>query len=311
MIWRAAAIWIALAGTAGAVDLALPSTARLMVERNTAPDSYDAPVSVFEDGAIETVTIEGDIARSAWRLGASGFTPLQVIRPLRQQLEDAGFRIVLECDAAQCGGFDFRFGIDVLPAPNMYVNIRDFRFLTAIRGDAASPESVVTLLVSTTGGAAYVQLVEAVARAAPTDMPDEGERVIVPAPVGDVGAQLMQSGHVVLSALDFETGTSALGPATFPTLDALADFLRREPLMRIALVGHTDTVGALDANITLSLSRASAVRRRLIDAYDIAPDRIEAQGMGYLAPVDTNLTKAGRDANRRVEAVLLPGPTGE
>ena len=34
--------------------------------------------------------------------------------------------------------------------------------------------------------------------------------------------------------------------------------------------------------------------------------RISSDGVGYLAPVASNLTDAGREANRRVEAMLLP-----
>ncbi len=76
--------------------------------------------------------------------------------------------------------------------------------------------------------------------------------------------------------------------------------------IRIMLVGHTDSVGGLDPNIALSRDRAASVRQRLIDAYGVAPNRLEAQGMGYLAPIASNLTAQGRETNRRVEAVLLP-----
>lgn len=308
MIWRAAAVWVALAGCAGAADLALPSTARLTVERNTDPDSFAAPFGPYQDDGIETVTVEGSVARSAYRLDASGLTPLQVIRPLREQLENDGFEIAFECGAIACGGFDFRFALEVLPAPNMYVNIRNYYLITAIRGDAAAPERVVTVLASTTSGSAYVQIIEAVANS--TDLPNTPAKdsVTIARPIGDIGAALMETGHVVLEALDFETGTSALGSASFPALDALAAFLQDAPDTRIALVGHTDTVGGLEGNIALSRDRASAVRQRLIDAHNIAPGRIEARGMGYLAPIASNLTPEGRDANRRVEAVLLPAP---
>ena len=77
--------------------------------------------------------------------------------------------------------------------------------------------------------------------------------------------------------------------------------------MRIALVGHTDTVGGLEANINVSRARARSVRQRLIESYGIAEERLDAEGMGYLAPVASNLTAEGRDQNRRVEVVLL-GP---
>ena len=73
----------------------------------------------------------------------------------------------------------------------------------------------------------------------------------------------------------------------------------------MALVGHTDDTGALQANVAVSTRRAEAVRARLIETYGVAANRIEAQGAGYMAPITSNATPEGRDINRRVEAVLL------
>ena len=87
----------------------------------------------------------------------------------------------------------------------------------------------------------------------------------------------------------------------------ISAFLQENPTIRIAVVGHTDSVGALNANIALSKKRARAVRDRLTGRHDIAANRIEAEGMGYLAPIASNLTEEGRRANRRVEIILLSG----
>ncbi len=62
----------------------------------------------------------------------------------------------------------------------------------------------------------------------------------------------------------------------------------------------------LDANIALSKRRAGTVRDRLVNEYGVPPGRVAAEGMGYLAPVASNLTPEGRERNRRVEALLLP-----
>ena len=75
---------------------------------------------------------------------------------------------------------------------------------------------------------------------------------------------------------------------------------------RVALVGHTDAQGSLDANIALSKRRAQAVADRLVAGHGVARAQLQAEGMGWLAPVATNLTPEGREANRRVEAVVLP-----
>ncbi len=108
-----------------------------------------------------------------------------------------------------------------------------------------------------------------------------------------------------MADLDFATGSTNLGPGPFQSLNQLAEFLETQPTIRVALVGHTDTVGGLDPNIAISRSRARSVRQRLIDEFDIPPGRLDAEGMGYLSPVASNLSAAGRDQNRRVEVVLL------
>ena len=60
----------------------------------------------------------------------------------------------------------------------------------------------------------------------------------------------------------------------------------------------------MDGNIALSKRRAGSVLERLVTAYDIPRRQLEAEGMGYLSPLDTNLTDDGRDANRRVEVII-------
>jgi OOP family OmpA-OmpF porin len=121
----------------------------------------------------------------------------------------------------------------------------------------------------------------------------------------DVVARLVQEGHAILGDLDFGSGSDQLGGGTFSSLDTLAAFLRFNSNAVVAIVGHTDSIGDLDENIALSKRRAEAVRKRLVDAYAIAGDRIAAEGMGYLSPVASNLTAEGRTANRRVEVILL------
>lgn len=305
MILRAGLVWLALATQAGAVELSLPQSARQTVVRNTAPDSYMAPTTVFKAGAFDTVSVEGRVARSAWRLEAPGLTPLQLLAPLRSQLKEAGYQVVLDCNAISCGGFDFRFAVETLPGPNMYVNIRAYQYITAIKGPLGAPTDIATVLASTSTSSAYVQIIQATASAAQS-VPDanvQSPSVVVGD--GGLGAALLGQGHAVLSGLDFSSGTAALSDSSIGALAGLAAFLTDQPDIRIVLVGHTDSDGALDPNIALSRSRAVAVRERLLEKYDIAPNRVEAQGMGYLSPVASNLTPEGREANRRVEAVVI------
>ena len=302
-------VWLVLllgvAGTAQAVELQLPNGARQMISRDTVQDRFFAPIAPFAEGVLPTQMIEGAVERSAWRIDVAGLTPLQLANPLRLQLEEAGYRIVLDCAAQVCGGYDFRFAAEVLPAPNMYLNIRNFHALTAMRSRVGAPDEVVNILASASSGASFIQIIQAGA-----EQPIAVAQSAVPAvsnavPQGDVARELAEKGRVVLSGLDFESGTSALGAGPFGSLQALADVLRVQTDMRIALVGHTDNVGSLEGNTALSISRASAVRDYLVSQFEILRSRLEAQGAGYLAPITTNLTDAGRETNRRVEAVVL------
>nr|WP_261368086.1 OmpA family protein [Pseudosulfitobacter koreense] len=297
-----------------ALQLELSPNARETVTRNSVLDRYLAPTGPFEYGTgVPGIAVEGEVRRQAWRIPSPGLTTLQVLIPLRKQLKAAGYEVVLDCDQFSCGGFDFRFNVEVLPAPNMRVNMRAYRFVTAIKGPQDDPSSVVTLMVSTTSTAAFVQIIEAgslgqdevdVGTGGDVQVPLAGP-VAAPAADGDFDEVLSTRGHIVLDGLDFETGTTALGQGPFASLENLAAFLTAQPDVTIAVVGHTDSVGSQDVNIGLSRQRASAVRQRLIDAYNVDPAQVQAEGMGYLAPVASNLSAEGRELNRRVEAVLL------
>jgi outer membrane protein OmpA-like peptidoglycan-associated protein len=71
----------------------------------------------------------------------------------------------------------------------------------------------------------------------------------------------------------------------------------------VFIVGHTDSQGAYDHNMTLSRQRAEAVANALVVSYRIARGRLYTAGLGYLAPVASNHTEDGRALNRRVELV--------
>lgn len=298
-------------GPADALELDLPTGAQLTAQRDTGLDNFDAPVAAFDGSGVQTLSVEGAIARQAWRISLPGLTPLQVMVPLRHQLSELGYRVIFECEASTCGGFDFRFNTEVLPGPNMYVNISRYRYLTAAKDDRSD---VVGILASVTAGSAYVQIIHARERGEgpvpPPLRPSEGtdnetEPTLIPDAPDDLLAALKQNGRMVLADLDFDVGTTDLGQGPFESLIQLAALLRDRGDLRIALVGHTDTVGALSVNFALSRDRARSVRNRLVTEHGVDGARLDAEGVAYLAPVAPNLTDAGRALNRRVEAVLI------
>ncbi|WP_147110852.1 OmpA family protein [Tateyamaria sp. syn59] len=292
----------ALAGPALALQLELPSNARQTAARDSALDRVEIATAPFQNGAVRADTMDGPVQRRSYRITSPGLTPLQILAPLRTQLIDAGYEPLLDCQDRACGGFDFRFAIDVLPAPNMYVNVRAFHFLSARHPDNGN---AVWLLASTAPDAGYLQVVQVGTQEAATATAEPAGTTAPDAPTRDLGQRLLADGSVILRSLDFAVGTTRLGEGPAPELEQIAELMVNRPGLRIAVVGHTDTIGGLEANLTVSRARARAVRERLINRYDVPPNRIEAEGMGYLAPVASNLTAEGREANRRVEVIVV------
>lgn len=118
-----------------------------------------------------------------------------------------------------------------------------------------------------------------------------------------MGGDLASTGHFALYGIFFDTGKSEVKPESKPALDEVAKLLRQDPGLKLKVVGHTDLVGVLEANMKLSQARAEAVVQALLAQYQIPPGRLKGYGVGPLAPVATNDTEDGRARNRRVELV--------
>ncbi|QGX99308.1 OmpA family protein [Roseovarius faecimaris] len=289
------------------LELSLPTNATLSREVSEPAGSYLMPVGPYADGTLPVLEVEGRIVLQAWRLAAQSITTLQILAPLRDQLTAAGYQVLLDCEGQECGGFDFRFGTRVLPAPDMFVDLFDYRFVALRKGEEAAAESYASLLISRSGTTAYIQVIHVAPQGGRGVSVAADARVQLPRAEADqpLAQALRDQGHVILGDLNFQSGSSDLGEGPFASLTALAAFLKSDPGLRVALVGHTDTVGGLTPNIALSKRRAASVLERLVSVHGVPRAQLDAEGMGYLSPIAPNLDRAGREANRRVEAVLL------
>ncbi|MXY89746.1 MAG: OmpA family protein [Gammaproteobacteria bacterium] len=104
--------------------------------------------------------------------------------------------------------------------------------------------------------------------------------------------------------VNFDFDESVIRDEDVPEIEDLAEFLREYDGVMLQLEGHTDNVGTQLYNLDLSQRRADAVRDMLIEDFGISPGRVTAQGFGEQIPVADNETEAGREANRRVVAVV-------
>jgi OmpA-OmpF porin, OOP family len=94
------------------------------------------------------------------------------------------------------------------------------------------------------------------------------------------------------------------GDQSFEILNIVTGILRGNPKLRISIEGHTDNKGSAAYNRQLSKKRADAVRRYLVDK-GIAEDRLQTAGWGPDKPIESNKTRKGRAANRRVEFNII------
>ena len=266
---------------------------------------------MFANGQVPRIEYAGQVLRAAWTVPGATST-YDLLAPLREQLVAAGFDVLVDCDTASCGGFDFRFAVEVLPEPAMHVDLGDYRYLAAQR-DTPEGREAVALMVSHSDSQGFVQI-DSIVPGAPSAPAEAGPPVAttpnpVPASAAEVASgalaeTLDAQGYAVLDDLVFDSGSTELGQGSYTSLQQLAAYLKAHPERTVAVVGHTDATGGLDVNILVSRRRAASVVSRLIAAYGVPRGQVSGEGVGFLSPRDTNLTEDGRTRNRRVEVVL-------
>jgi outer membrane protein OmpA-like peptidoglycan-associated protein len=108
---------------------------------------------------------------------------------------------------------------------------------------------------------------------------------------------------VSLSDVLFDTGKSTLRPLAREKLAKISGIVLAYPDLRLAIEGHTDSVGSDAMNQVLSEQRAGSVRDYLAQQ-NIPAASMTSRGFGKTQPVTSNDTAEGRQQNRRVELVV-------
>jgi len=106
-----------------------------------------------------------------------------------------------------------------------------------------------------------------------------------------------------LNDLRFPTNSAEIDPGSAALLDAFAVYLKGQPRLKVEIQGHTDNVGADEANLDLSTRRAKAVFEHLSRA-GVPAVRLSYKGFGESVPVASNETESGRALNRRTVFVV-------
>lgn len=108
----------------------------------------------------------------------------------------------------------------------------------------------------------------------------------------------------------YYSGSSNLTKRAKEVLGKVAQIIQDRPDLEVMVEGNTDNVpistDAVQDNWDLSVKRATAVVRVLVDEFDVDPARIIAAGRSEYSPVASNDDAEGRSMNRRTRMIILP-----
>lgn len=100
--------------------------------------------------------------------------------------------------------------------------------------------------------------------------------------------------------VQFESNGNQLTAGAEPVLAEMRAALQRLPAAEVIVIGHTDRVGAVEANDRLSLARADGVRELLVSA-GVPRAAITVVGRGEREPLVATADEVAEARNRRVE----------
>ena len=106
---------------------------------------------------------------------------------------------------------------------------------------------------------------------------------------------------------NFAPGSVDVNADHFGTMKTILDALEDFDNYLVVVEGHTDSFGANDSNLDLSMKRAQSVREFLVtNMRQGNREDVSAIGYGEARPIANNETKEGREKNRRIDFVLVP-----
>ncbi len=254
----------------------------------------------------ERAVLEGRITRILYR-GPDGRSTLEIFRNYESALQAAGFETLFSC-SRDCG-HNFS-GLLYGPMEMRITNTKtsggafdipqDLRYLAAKMADGNRTVYVSLLVAFDNGFGALSKRPVTLLEIIESKAMDTG---MVTVDAEAIGKGIDSTGHMAIYGVLFDTGSADIKPESAPVLAEIAKLLEGRPSLNILVVGHTDNEGTHEYNMSLSGRRANSVVRYLAAENGVEKSRMSAAGVGFLAPVASNESAAGRAKNRRVELV--------
>ena len=130
--------------------------------------------------------------------------------------------------------------------------------------------------------------------------------VVVPPPVAAPPPPMpvQTDRYCTLLNFEFEINQAKIQLEEQEKLAVIGNFLQKYPQTTAVIEGHTDDVGAEEANQRLSERRANAVVSYLVRDLHVDRSRLTPVGYGETRPIADNSTDDGKRANRRIGAIV-------
>ncbi len=103
--------------------------------------------------------------------------------------------------------------------------------------------------------------------------------------------------------IHFNYNKATINKNSYKLMDKIINIAKECPSERIIIGGHTDSIGSYAYNKVLSQKRANAVKHYMVKK-GIKATRLKAIGYGERKPITSNMEKAGRAKNRRIEFTI-------
>ena len=210
-----------------------------------------------------------------------------------QQLRERGDSILFSCEGRACGSSNY-WANDIFKRRILYGPERNQYYLAARSNTALENDPFLALYLITRANKrlyAYVEIIESEIAVVPQALVNEGL----------LAATLREKGSVVLPWVQFNTADGGEEELDDPSaLDYLVRLLRTDPEIRVYLVSHlSGPERSLESLLEQSEKRAQLINAVLLEE-GIESGRIEAAGVGPLAP-----SCALSDCSDRIELVLI------
>ncbi len=117
----------------------------------------------------------------------------------------------------------------------------------------------------------------------------------------DLVRRLNQLAQITVQ-IQFALNSPIIRPESYATLGSIADAMHHPMLWnyKFLVVGNTDATGTREYNLRLSQERADAIVQALVTLFRIAPNRLEAVGLGQEALQEPQQARTA-PINRRVQ----------